>query len=48
MGLNEQTMTATSVVNSNLGGYSFALGAAQILPNGNLTFNSGTLGIAPN
>ena len=46
--LNEQTMTATPVVNANLGGYSAALGSAQILPNGNLTFDSGLNGTAPN
>ncbi len=46
--LNEQTMTATLVVNADLGGYSFALGSAQMLPNGNLAFTSGTLGTPPN
>ena len=45
--VNEQTMTATPVVNSNLGSYSFALGSAQILPNGNLTYDSGILGAPP-
>jgi hypothetical protein len=39
--LNEQTMTATLVVNADLGNYSFALGSAQLLPNGNLAFTSG-------
>ncbi len=39
--LNEQTMTATLVVNADLGNYSSALGAAQLLPNGNLDFTSG-------
>jgi hypothetical protein len=42
--LNEQTMTATLVVNADLGNYSFALGSAQVLPNGNLDFDSGILG----
>ncbi len=44
--LNEQTMTATLVVNADLGNYSGALGSAQLLPNGNLAFTSGF--IAPN
>src|SRR5262249_24845970 len=38
--LNEQTMQATLVVNADLGNYSSALGAAQMLPNGNLDFTS--------
>ena len=42
--LNEQTMTATLVVNADLGNYSPALGAAQLLPNGNLDFTSGLQG----
>ena len=42
--LNEQTMTATLVVNADLGNYSPALGAAQLLPNGNLQFTSGLQG----
>ena len=46
--LNEQTMTATLVVNADLGNYSSALGSAQMLPNGNLAFTSGFLGTAPN
>jgi hypothetical protein len=41
-------MTATLVVNSDLGTYSAALGAAQTLPNGNLTFTSGFLGSTSN
>jgi hypothetical protein len=44
--LNEQTMTATLVVNADLGNYSPALGSAQLLPNGNLAFTSGI--IVPN
>ncbi len=39
--LNEQTMTATLVVNADLGNYSAALGSAQILPDGNFAFTSG-------
>ena len=39
--LNEQTMTATLVVNADLGGYSPAVGAAQLLPNGNLVLHLG-------
>ena len=46
--LNEQTMTATLVVNADLGNYSSALGSAQMLPNGNLAFTSGFQGAAPN
>jgi hypothetical protein len=46
--LNEQTMTATLVVNADLGNYSFALGSAQAFPNGNLDFTSGLLGSGPN
>ena len=45
--LNEQTMTATLVVNADLGNYSSALGSAQMLPNGNLAFTSGFQGTAP-
>ncbi len=39
--LNEKTMVATLVVNARLGDYAFALGSAQMLPNGNLDFDSG-------
>ncbi len=39
--LDEQTMTATLVVNADLGNYSPFLGAAQVLPNGSLDFTSG-------
>src|SRR5262249_50730629 len=46
--LNEQTMTATLVVNADLGNYSFALGSAQVLSNGNLDFTSGIIGAFPN
>ena len=34
-------MTATLVVNADLGNYSAFLGGAQTLPNGNLAFTSG-------
>jgi hypothetical protein len=44
--LNVQKLTATLVVNADLGNYSFALGGAQLLPNGNLAFTSGI--IVPN
>lgn len=39
--LDEQNHTATLVVNSNLGRFWQALGSAQGLPNGNLTFAGG-------
>ena len=39
--LNETDMTARLVLNANLGSYSFALGSAQQLPNGNFYFGSG-------
>ncbi len=41
--LNEQTGTATLLLNADMGGYSYALGAAQKLPNGNYHFLSGWL-----
>ena len=46
--LDEQTMTATLVLNADLGNYSDALGAAQRLSNGNYSFTSGRQGQAPN
>src|SRR5262249_8552205 len=46
--LDEQTMTATQVLNADLGNYSDALGAAQRLSNGNYAFTSGRQGLAPN
>jgi hypothetical protein len=46
--LDEQAMTATLVFNGDLGNYSSALGAAQRLSNGNLSFTSGLQGQAPN
>jgi hypothetical protein len=42
--LNEQTRTASLVLNADLGNYSGALGTAQKLPNGNYSFTSGFLG----
>jgi hypothetical protein len=41
--LNEKTMTASLVLNANLGNYSAALGAAQQLANGDYAFTSGFL-----
>src|SRR5262249_56601285 len=46
--LDEQTMTATLVLNVDLGNYSDALGAAQRLSNGDYVFTSGRQGAAPN
>ena len=45
--LDEQTMTATLVVNADLGSYSSALGAAERLSNGNYSFTLGTNGPEP-
>jgi arylsulfate sulfotransferase len=45
--LDEQTMTATLVVNPDLGAYAGALGAAQRLSNGNYSFTLGTMGAEP-
>jgi hypothetical protein len=45
--LDEQTMTATLVLNADLGNYSNALGAAQRLSNGNFSFTSGRQGAPP-
>jgi hypothetical protein len=39
--LDEKTMVATLVVNAHLGNFAFALGSAQMLPNGALDFGSG-------
>jgi hypothetical protein len=46
--LDEQTMTATLVVNADLGNYSNAFGAAERLSNGDYSFMSGRTGQAPN
>jgi arylsulfate sulfotransferase len=45
--LDEESMTATLVVNADLGSYAFALGAAQRLSNGNYSFTLGISGLAP-
>jgi hypothetical protein len=45
--LDEKTMTATLVLNVDLGNYSMALGAAQRLANGDYSFDSGWQGQAP-
>jgi len=45
--LDEQTMTATLVVNADLGSYSGALGAAERLSNGDYSFTLGTNGPEP-
>ncbi len=39
--LDEKTLVATLVVNAHLGNYAPALGSAQMLPSGNLDFDSG-------
>ncbi len=41
--LNEQNMTATLVVNADMGNYSSFLGSSELLSNGNLAFTSGGL-----
>ncbi len=46
--LNEQNMTATLVVNADMGNYSSFLGSAELLSNGNLAFTSGGLVLGPN
>jgi hypothetical protein len=45
--LDETTMTATPVLNADLGNYSFRLGSAQRLSNGNYSFMSGSQGQVP-
>ena len=42
--INEQNMTATLVVNADMGNYSPFLGSSELLSNGNLAFTSGALG----
>jgi hypothetical protein len=44
--INEQNMTATLVVNADMGNYSSFLGGSELLPSGNLAFTSG--GLSPN
>src|SRR5262249_5502685 len=46
--LDEASMTATPVLNADLGNYSFRLGSAQRLSNGNYSFMSGSQGPVPN
>ena len=41
--LDERTMTATPELNADLGVYSFALGASELLPNGDFSFTAGAL-----
>jgi hypothetical protein len=41
--LNEQNMTATLVVNADMGNFAPFLGSSEMLPNGNLAFTSGGL-----
>ncbi len=41
--LHEQNMTATLVVNADMGNYSSFLGSSELLSNGNLAFTSGGL-----
>src|SRR5262249_46376449 len=45
--LDEATMTATPLLNADLGNYSFRLGSAQRLSNGNYSFTSGSEGPTP-
>ena len=42
--LNEQNMTATLVVNADMGNYSSFLGSSELLSNGDLAFTSGGIG----
>ena len=45
--LDETSMTATPVLNADLGNYSWRLGGAQRLSNGNYSFLSGAIGQPP-
>src|SRR5262249_58803387 len=45
--LDETNRTATPVLNADLGNYSFRLGSAQRLSNGNYSFMSGSQGQVP-
>jgi arylsulfate sulfotransferase len=45
--LDEQTMTATLVLNADMGNYSDRVGSAQALSNGNYSFTSGAQGSPP-
>jgi hypothetical protein len=46
--LDEQNMTATLVVNADMGNYSAFIGSAELLSNGDLAFTSGALGTSIN
>lgn len=43
--IDETARTVTPLVNADLGSYSFALGSAQRLANGNYAFDSGSVGL---
>jgi len=45
--INESTLVANLNRNTDMGSYSFAIGAAQLLPNGNLMCDSGFIGGFP-
>lgn len=45
--VNEAALQANLNTNADLGQYSFALGSAQILPNGNMFFDAGAIGPKP-
>jgi hypothetical protein len=45
--IDEKTLTATLVVNVDLGNYSDRVGSAQVLSNGDYVFTSGAQGTAP-
>jgi arylsulfate sulfotransferase len=45
--LDEQAMTATLVLNADMGNYSDRVGSAQRLSNGNYSFTSGAIGAPP-
>ena len=45
--VNEAALQANLNTNSDLGQYTFALGSAQILPNGNMFFDAGAIGPKP-
>ncbi len=45
--VNEAALQANLNTNSDLGVYAFALGSAQILPNGNMFFDAGAIGPKP-
>jgi len=45
--IDEEAMTATPVLNADMGNYSDRVGSAQRLANGNYSFTSGAVGTAP-